>query len=277
VITRPLRQYRAQVLVQCQLAREIQHLEHASRLLKEGRPERARASEAALGLAEARILLPEHHQALSNWDTGFSTWPTLHDHGDRLWWLCNVNHRGLFPFTQGLDPVWERSLQDNAHQDIEIACDLNIDSNPLSKVSDQPQRQDVPVTRLAQSLVSAFSHIPMQEASLVFETRVHLKLLGSDAHQLEVFAQLARKTWSLMLKTHFKQGTKAQQLLVLKEFRQTDAKDLKLTSSESWAALNQTPWETLSHLESATWDAMDAIATLDDYGAGDEPTEFEDE
>jgi len=111
----------------------------------------------------------------------------------------------------------------------------------------------------------------------VFETRVHLKLLGSDAHQLEVFAQLARKTWSLMLKTHFKQGTKAQQLLVLKEFRQTDAKDLKLTTSEPWAALNQTPWETLSHLENATWDAMDAIATLDDYGGGDEPTEFENE
>ena len=274
MITRPLRQYRTQVLAQCQLARERQHLEHASRLLKEGRPERARASEAALGLAEARMLLPEHQQALSNWDTGFTTWPTLHDHGDRLWWLCNVNHRGLFPFTQGLDPVWERELQDNAHQDIEIVCDLKIDSNPLSKVSDQPQRQDVPVTRLAQSLVSAFSHVPMQEASLVFETRVHLNLLGSDAHQLEVFAQLARKTWSLMLKTHFKQGTKAQQLLVLKEFRQTDAKDFKEISSESLAPLNQTPWETLSHLESATWDAMDAISTLDGYGVDEDSQDF---
>ena len=77
-----------------------------------------------------------------------------------------------------------------------------------------------------------------------------------------------------MLKTHFKQGTKAQQLLVLKEFRQTDAKDFKEISSESLATLNQTPWETLSHLESATWDAMDAITTLDGYGVDEDSQDF---
>jgi hypothetical protein len=76
---------------QVSLLREIQHLQTAAQLLAIGRPERARASEAALDLAKVRetLLLTETKQLLERWaDTQhLPNAPDLFDHGDRLLWL----------------------------------------------------------------------------------------------------------------------------------------------------------------------------------------------
>jgi hypothetical protein len=76
---------------QVSLLREIQHLQTAAQLLAIGRPERARASEAALDLAKLReaLLLTETKQVLQRWaDTQhLPNAPDLFDHGDQLLWL----------------------------------------------------------------------------------------------------------------------------------------------------------------------------------------------
>ncbi len=73
---------------QARLLREIQHLNTAAHLLAVGKPERARASEAALDLAKARQaqLLPETRECLLAWAAYKSepNCPELSDHGDRL-------------------------------------------------------------------------------------------------------------------------------------------------------------------------------------------------
>ena len=81
---------------QVSLLREIQHLQTAAQLLAIGRPERARASEAALDLAKVReaLLLTETKQLLQSWaDTQhLPKAPDLFDHGDQLLWL--LKNRG---------------------------------------------------------------------------------------------------------------------------------------------------------------------------------------
>jgi hypothetical protein len=182
--------------------------------------------------------------------------------------LAHINHKGVFPFTQGLDPLWEQELKAHANEDIEIVCELDRDPMTPHANAQAPLRVDVPVTRFAQSLLSALAHVPMQDQSQCIEARVHLKLIGSDPQQLHRFAQLARKTWAVMLKTHFQQkAPQAQQLLVLLERTPSAQETSPLREMSDAFPLNQTPWETLLHLESATWDAMDAIETLDGYGA----------
>ncbi len=81
-------------LEQANLLREIQHLKTASKLLAIGRPERARASEAALDLAKAREaqILKETKELLSQWPEltfGRCDVPVyqMSDHGDQLLWL----------------------------------------------------------------------------------------------------------------------------------------------------------------------------------------------
>ena len=81
-------------LEQAALLREIQHLKTAARLLAIGRPERARASEAAMDLAKAREaqILKETTEMLSKWNEvvkaeSHSQAPSLSDHGDQLLWL----------------------------------------------------------------------------------------------------------------------------------------------------------------------------------------------
>jgi len=84
-------------LEQAELLREIQHLKTAARLLAIGRPERARASEAAMDLAKAREarLLTETREVLCLWsqapttlkDPSLGDRPPLSDHGDQLLWL----------------------------------------------------------------------------------------------------------------------------------------------------------------------------------------------
>ena len=73
---------------QARLLREIQHLNTAAHLLAIGKPERARASEAAKDLAKARQaqLLPETLELLLEWiaPENAQVWPEVSDHGDRL-------------------------------------------------------------------------------------------------------------------------------------------------------------------------------------------------
>jgi len=85
-------------LEQANLLREIQHLKTAARLLAIGRPERARASEAAMDLAKAREaqILKATTEVLSKWRDDKKDGakegtpveaPSLSDHGDQLLWL----------------------------------------------------------------------------------------------------------------------------------------------------------------------------------------------
>ena len=87
-------------LEQATLVREIQHLRTAARILAIGRPERARASEAALDLAKAREaqLLPETQLMLLKWSEQVTTLqaPSISDHGDRLLWMLEkFKHDGF--------------------------------------------------------------------------------------------------------------------------------------------------------------------------------------
>jgi isobutyryl-CoA mutase len=131
-----VRGYKAKARAEAKLAREIQQLKAASEMLKIGKPEKARASEAALDLASAREQAqdPRAKRLLSQWPAMIEAYagdeyivkirdkeirttlttkslsgtkirkvalPTFQDHGDILQWLMLDNVPGSFPYTAG--------------------------------------------------------------------------------------------------------------------------------------------------------------------------------
>ncbi len=135
-ISDTVRGYKKRARAQAQLAREIQQLQAAAAMLQVGRPAKARAAEAALGLAQER----EHTQdaaakkLLAQWPemqkayagdeyivkirdkeirTALTTQslsgttirkvalPTYEDHGEILKWLMLDNVPGSYPYTAG--------------------------------------------------------------------------------------------------------------------------------------------------------------------------------
>ncbi|MEI7786184.1 MAG: methylmalonyl-CoA mutase family protein, partial [Betaproteobacteria bacterium] len=135
-ISDTVRGYKKRARAQARLAREVQQLREASRMLAETKPGKARASEAALGLAEerehgmepaARKLLqhwPEMQQAYAGDEfvvkvrdkeirTALTTQslsgttirkvslPQYEDHGEILKWLMLDNVPGSYPYTAG--------------------------------------------------------------------------------------------------------------------------------------------------------------------------------
>ena len=135
-ISDTVRGYKKRAIAQAQLAREIQQLKAASAMLKEGKPERAPAAEAALDLAghrkarmdaDARALLaqwPDMQAAyagdeyvvkirdkeirtalvtksLSGTPIRKVSLPKYHDDGEVLQWLMLDNVPGSYPYTAG--------------------------------------------------------------------------------------------------------------------------------------------------------------------------------
>ncbi len=135
-ISDTVRGYKKRARAQATLAREIQQLQAAARMLKVGKPDRAPAAEAALDLAgqrkaqqdaDARKLLqqwPEMQQAyageeyvvkirdkeirtaltsksLSGTTIRKVALPTYEDHGEILKWLMLDNVPGSYPYTAG--------------------------------------------------------------------------------------------------------------------------------------------------------------------------------
>ncbi|TWO68854.1 methylmalonyl-CoA mutase [Caenimonas sedimenti] len=135
-ISDTVRSYKKRAREQARLAREIQQLKEAARMLKEGKPDRAPAAEASLDLAGQRLarmdrdalhLLkqwPEMQQAyageeyvvkirdkeirtrlttksLSGTTIRKVSLPTYEDHGEILKWLMLENVPGSFPYTAG--------------------------------------------------------------------------------------------------------------------------------------------------------------------------------
>ncbi len=131
-----VRGYKAKARAEAKLAREIQQLKAASEMLKVGKPEKARAAEAALDLAlqreaaqdaKAKRLLAQWPamieayagdeyivkirdkeirtalttQSLSGTKIRKVALPTFQDHGDILQWLMLDNVPGSFPYTAG--------------------------------------------------------------------------------------------------------------------------------------------------------------------------------
>ncbi|MBM3361528.1 MAG: methylmalonyl-CoA mutase [Betaproteobacteria bacterium] len=131
-----VRGYKGRARAQARLAREVQQLREAARMLAETKPGKARASEAALGLASEREqqLEPTARQLLVQWPqlqrayagdefvvkvrdkeirtaltvTSLSgttirkvSLPTYEDHGEILKWLMLDNVPGSFPYTAG--------------------------------------------------------------------------------------------------------------------------------------------------------------------------------
>ncbi|MFM2084222.1 MAG: Methylmalonyl-CoA mutase, partial [Pseudomonadota bacterium] len=131
-----VRGYKAKARAEAKLAREIQQLKAASDMLKLGKPEKARASEAALDLASAREQAqdPRAKRLLAQWPAMIEAYagdeyivkirdkeirtalttkslsgtkirkvalPTFQDHGDILQWLMLDNVPGSFPYTAG--------------------------------------------------------------------------------------------------------------------------------------------------------------------------------
>ncbi len=135
-ISDTVRGYKKRARAQAQLAREIQQLQAAAAMLQVGRPVKARAAEAALGLAQereqtqdaaAKKLLtqwPEMQKAYAGDEyivkirdkeirTALTTkslsgttirkvaLPTYEDHGEILKWLMLDNVPGSYPYTAG--------------------------------------------------------------------------------------------------------------------------------------------------------------------------------
>lgn len=131
-----VRGYKRHAIAQARLAREIQQLREAARMLTEGKPDKARASEAAIDLAvkreakldaDAKQLLamwPQMQQAyagdeyvvkirdkeirtalthttLSGSKIRKVALPGYEDHGEILKWLMLDNVPGSFPYTAG--------------------------------------------------------------------------------------------------------------------------------------------------------------------------------
>ena len=131
-----VRGYKRNAIAQARLAREIQQLREAARMLTEGKPDKARASEAAIDLAvkretrldaDAKQLLamwPQMQQAyagdeyvvkirdkeirtalthttLSGSKIRKVALPQYEDHGEILKWLMLDNVPGSFPYTAG--------------------------------------------------------------------------------------------------------------------------------------------------------------------------------
>ena len=135
-ISDTVRSYKQRAQQQAQLAREIQQLRAASRMLKEDKPDRARAAEAANDLATSRehYLGAAERKLLAQWDdmqrayagdeyvvkirdkeirTTITTTtlsgtkirkvslPRYEDEGERLKWLMLENVPGSYPYTAG--------------------------------------------------------------------------------------------------------------------------------------------------------------------------------
>lgn len=131
-----VRGYKRNAIAQARLAREIQQLREAARMLTEGKPDKARASEAAIDLAvkrEARLdadakqllaMWPQMQQAyagdeyvvkirdkeirtalthttLSGSKIRKVALPQYEDHGEIVKWLMLDNVPGSFPYTAG--------------------------------------------------------------------------------------------------------------------------------------------------------------------------------
>ncbi len=135
-ITDTVRGYKKRARTQAKLAREIQQLREAARMLSEGKPGRAKASEAAIDLAFSREenLGAAERKLLAQWPdmqaayagdeyvvkirdkeirTALTTkslsgtvirkvaLPTYEDHGEILKWLMLDNVPGSYPYTAG--------------------------------------------------------------------------------------------------------------------------------------------------------------------------------
>ncbi len=135
-ISDTVRGYKKRARAQARLAREIQQLEAAAAMLKEGKPERAPAAEATLDLAAKRRERLDHdaRKLLAQWPdmqrayagdeyvvkirdkeirTALTTkslsgttirkvvLPKYEDHGEVLQWLMLDNVPGSFPYTAG--------------------------------------------------------------------------------------------------------------------------------------------------------------------------------
>jgi methylmalonyl-CoA mutase len=131
-----VRAYKQQARQQARLAREIQQLRESARMLAEGKPDKPRAAEAAISLAQQREarLDPAARQLLADWPalqqayagdefvvkvrnketrtalfhTSLSgsrirkvALPRYEDHGELLQWLLLENVPGSFPYTAG--------------------------------------------------------------------------------------------------------------------------------------------------------------------------------
>jgi len=136
-ISDTVRGYKARARAQAQLAREIQQLRASARMLQEANPDKVRAVEAVLGLAEERSkrLAPDPAQLLDAWPqlraayagselvvqvrdkeirTALTTsslsgttirkvsLPQFEDHGEILKWLMLDNVPGSYPYTAGV-------------------------------------------------------------------------------------------------------------------------------------------------------------------------------
>jgi isobutyryl-CoA mutase len=136
-IAQTVRGYKAHAHQQATLAREVQQLQAAARMLTVDKPEKPRAAEAAKSLADERLqrLTPAARQLLDQWDAMQRAYagdeyvvrirdrdvrtqltattlsgskirkvalPQYEDHGERLKWLMLENVPGSFPYTAGV-------------------------------------------------------------------------------------------------------------------------------------------------------------------------------
>jgi len=135
-ISDTVRGYKKRARAQAHLAREIQQLHAAAAMLEAGRPGKARAAEAAIGLAQEREQVQDAaaHKLLAQWPEMQKAYagdeyvvkirdkeirtaltskslsgttirkvalPTYQDHGEVLRWLMLDNVPGSFPYTAG--------------------------------------------------------------------------------------------------------------------------------------------------------------------------------
>lgn len=208
--------YRERVRVQAQLARDIQHLGEAARMLFEDKPDKTKAVEAVNDIAakrlarmdaEARALLDSARSTAGRVDVA--------DRGDLLSWLMLVNQPGQFPYTQGIGAAGEpEELDPTAATGLRVLC-----------ASPQGGRADIdPVPPLAAALAEGWAwlagsapgdqsavdpELPTRAAQLAIEFDEH-----RDARH-RALARAARRLWAVSLREHFGIGGDGLKLVLI--------------------------------------------------------------
>jgi methylmalonyl-CoA mutase N-terminal domain/subunit len=194
-IAATVRAYHAHAREQATLAREIQQLQQAARMLKIDKPGRAPAAEAALDLAGKRKSRMDRDalHLLQEWpDLAQPSLPRYEDHGEILRWLMLENLPGRFPYTAG------------------IAAPPSGDSPPQAEPTGDP------IAQLAHALADLFTAV---EACLARGVRIDdclpqasLFLAGGVEPECAVLGRVARRVWAVAMRRKYGAEEGSQQL-----------------------------------------------------------------
>lgn len=190
-----LRRHAQTAQEQSRLAREIQQLRAAARMLSVDKPGRAKAAEAAMDLAQQREQALQAHtrERLAQRPPRSALDAIEPDDGEWVWWALRENAPGHYPFTAGAVP-----------------------RPPLSAHAPTPSPSDPnPARQWAWALAQGFETVwTRRTAGTSVDTAVSELLFapGSNADAPHaVLDRVARRLWAVAMKEHWGANERSQQ------------------------------------------------------------------